>query len=124
MTLSDFLIETQAEVRAQMSDGSLYAELVFAEMVMQHLADVGMTFEPVVCHYQAEVGRGRAKLRITGYAVSEETYQLDLFVSLYDGAEALLPIPDSETTAAVEQCLRFLTLCASGKMAEVWNSAP
>lgn len=118
MTLSDFLIETQAEVRAQMSDGSPYAELVFAEVVMQHLADVGMTFDPVVCHYQAEVGRGRAKLRITGYAVSEETDQLDLFVSLYDGAEALLPIPDSETTTAVEQCLRFLTLCASGKMAE------
>ena len=90
MTLLDFLLETQAEVRAQMSEGSLFAELVFAEVVMQHLAEVGMTFEPVVCHYQAEVrgesGRGRAKLRITGYAVSEETDQLDLFVSLYDGA--------------------------------------
>jgi hypothetical protein len=71
MTLLDFLAETQAEVWAQMNEGSPYAELVFAEVVMQHLADVGMTFEPVVCHYQAEVGRGRAKLRITGYAVSE-----------------------------------------------------
>ena len=84
MTLSDFLLETQAEVRAQMSDGSPYAELVFVEVVMQHLADVGMTFDPVVCHYQAEVGRGRAKLRITGYAVSEDADQLDLFVSLYE----------------------------------------
>lgn len=84
MTLFDFLLETQAEVRAQMSDGSPYAELVFAEVVMQHLADVGMTFDPVVCHYQAEVGRGRAKLRITGYAVSEETDQLEALRFVYE----------------------------------------
>ena len=47
MTLQEFLSETQAEVRAQMSDGSPFAELVFAEVVMQHLADVGMTFDKI-----------------------------------------------------------------------------
>ena len=34
-----------------------YPELVFAEVVMQHMADVGMTFEPVVCHY-LHTGKG------------------------------------------------------------------
>lgn len=115
MQLEVFLRETQGEVRAQMNDGSPYAELVFAEVVMQHMAEIGMTFEPVVCHYQGRVGN--AVLRLTGYAMSDDADQLDLFVSLYDGVDELMPIPDSDTKLAVEQCLRFLTLCAEGKMA-------
>jgi len=115
MQLGEFLRETQGEVRAQMNDGSPYAELVFAEVVMQHMADIGMTFEPVVCHYQGRVGN--AVLRLTGYAMSDDADQLDLFVSLYEGVDELTPIPDSETKLAVEQCLRFLNLCAEGKMA-------
>ena len=49
--------------------------------------------------------------------MSEDADQLDLFVSLYDGVDELTPISDAETKAAVEQCLRFLMLCAEGKMA-------
>ena len=115
MDLSDFLRETQAQVRAQMSDGSLFAELVFSEIVMQHMAEIGMTFEPVACHFQGKIGN--AVLRLSGYALSEEQDQLDLFVSLYEGVDVPTPVPDSDTKIAVEQCLRFLTLCAEGKMA-------
>lgn len=112
--LVDFLGETQAEVRTGMSDGSPYAEMVFSELVMQHMAEVGMTFEPVVCHYQGKVGN--ANLRLSGYAMSDDADQLDLFVSLYGGVDELTPIPDSENLTALQQCLRFLTLCAEGKM--------
>ncbi len=115
MELSDFLRETQAEVRTQTNDGSPFAELSFSEIVMQHMAEIGMTFEPVVCHYQGRVGN--AILRLTGYAMSDDADQLDLFVSLYEGVDELTLIPDSETKAAAEQCLRFLALCAEGKMA-------
>ncbi|MFZ2208308.1 MAG: AIPR family protein [Porticoccaceae bacterium] len=115
MDLTDFLRDTQAEVRAQMGEGSPFAELVFSEIVMQHMADIGMTFEPVVCHFQGRVGN--ANLRLSGYAVSEEADQLDLFVSLYDGVDVPTSVPDADTKTAVEQCLRFLTLCAEGKMA-------
>jgi AIPR protein len=115
MDLSDFLRETQAQVRAQMSEGSPFAELVFSEIVMQHMAEIGMTFEPVACHVQGKIGN--AVLRLSGYALSEEQDQLDLFVSLYEGVDAPTPVPDSDTKVAVEQCLRFLTLCAEGKMA-------
>lgn len=115
MELADFLRETQAEVRAQMADGSPFAELVFSEVVMQHMADIGMTFEPVVCHYRGKVGN--AILRLTGYAMSDDIDQLDLFVSLYEGVDDPTPISESETKTAAEQCLRFLTLCAEGKMA-------
>lgn len=116
MELIDFLRETQSEVRAQMNDGFPYAELVFSEVVMQHMAEIGMTFEPDVCHFRGKVGN--AVLRLTGYAMSDDADQLDLFVSLYDEVDALSPITDTETKNAAEQCLRFLALCAEGKMAE------
>ena len=115
MELGDFLRETQAEIRAQMNEGTPFAELVFSEVVMQHMAEIGMTFEPVVCHYQGKVGN--ANLRLSGYAMSDEADQLDMFVSLYEGVDVPTPVPDAETKAAVEQCLRFLALCAERRMA-------
>ncbi|MEC3767270.1 AIPR family protein [Cupriavidus sp. SS-3] len=115
LNLSEFLRETQEAVRSQMRDGALYEELVFAGIVMDHMSEIGMTFEPVECHFEGKVGN--ANLRLSGYSVSDDSDQLDLFVSLYSGVDAPTPIPDSETKTAVEQCLRFLTHCAEGKMA-------
>lgn len=115
MNLTDFLRETQASVRSQMRDGALYEELVFSGIVMDHMSEIGMTFEPVECHFEGKFAS--ANLRLSGYAISEDLDQLDLFVSLYAGVDDPTPIPDSETKTAVGQCLRFLTLCAEGKMA-------
>lgn len=115
MNLPEFLRETQAAVRSQMRDGALYGELVFSGIVMDHMSDIGMTFEPVECYYEGKVGN--ANLRLSGYSLSEENDQIDLFVSLYANVDIPTPVPDSETKTAVEQCLRFLSLCAEGKMA-------
>jgi hypothetical protein len=128
MELEDFLRQTQAETKLQIADrlstsGSSYPypESVFAEVVMQHMFEVGMTFEPEVCHYASKVGN--ANLRLSGFAVSDDTDQLDLFVSIYDGVDTITPIPDSETKAAAEQCLRFLTRCAEGKLASTMDES-
>jgi hypothetical protein len=116
MELLDFLQETQTQVREQLSSGAPFAEMVFSEVVMQHMADAGMTFEPVeVCHFQGKIGN--AILRLSGYAMSDDADQLDLFVSLYSDVDEIVHVPDEETRTAVEQCLRFLSLCAEGKMA-------
>ena len=115
MELPEFLRETQAAVRAQIREGALYEELVFCGIVMDHMSDIGMTFEPVECYFEGKVGN--SNLRISGYAISEDKDQLDLFVSHYANAENLENIADSETKTAAEQCLRFLSLCADGKMA-------
>jgi len=119
--LEDFLKQTQAEVRSEIGDqlgrpGSIYPypESVFAEVVMQHMSEIGMTSEPVVCHYSARIGN--ANLRLSGYAVSDDADQLDLFVSLYDGVDEITLIPDSKTKTAAEQCLRFLTKCVQGRL--------
>lgn len=116
MTLQEFLQETLAQVRSQMTDGSLFEEIVFSEIVMKHMSEVGMTFEPVTCYYKGKVGNGT--LRLSGYALSEDGDQVDLFVSLYVGSNDISSISDAETKNAAEQCLRFLRLCAEGKATE------
>lgn len=116
MTLDEFLAEMRADIAAQMSEGSPFAELVFCEVVMQHLLDAGMTFEPVVCHFQGKVGN--ANLRLSGYAKSDDADQLDLFVSLYEGFETLTPVQDQESKTAAQQCVRFLELCATGRLVD------
>jgi hypothetical protein len=128
MELVDFLAQTQAEVRSEIgerlgsSDDSYpYPESVFAEVVMQHMSEIGMTFDPVVCHYTAKVSN--ANLRLSGYAISEEADQLDLFVSLYDGVDEVTSIPDSQTKAAAEQCLRFLAKCVQGRLASTMDQS-
>ena len=60
----------------------------------------------------------RTGLRLSGYSLSDEGDQLDLFVSLYDNVDVPTPVPDAETLTAAEQCLRFLKFCAEGKMAQ------
>ncbi|GAB6059123.1 AIPR family protein [Desulfonatronum parangueonense] len=128
MELIDFLAQTQAEVRSEIGErlGSSeetypYPESVFAEVVMQHMSEIGMTFDPVVCHYTAKVGN--ANLRLSGYAISEEADQLDLFVSLYDGVDEVTAVPDSQTKLAAEQCLKFLVKCAQGRLASTMDQS-
>jgi hypothetical protein len=128
MELEEFLRQTQAEVQAEIGDrlgqsgeAYPYPESVFAEIVMQHMSDVGMTFEPEVCHYEAKVGN--AKVRLSGFAISEDEEQLDLFVSLYAGVDTVTPVSDTETKTAAEQCLRFLAKCAEGKLAETMDES-
>jgi hypothetical protein len=122
MELDEFLLQTQDDVRAEIGErltssvgASPYHESVFSEIVMQHMADVGMTFPDYhICHYTAKIAN--ANLRLSGYAFSEEADQLDLFVCIYSGSDAVISISDSETKTAAEQCFRFLTNCVSGKL--------
>lgn len=115
MELQEFLTQIQSDVREQMADGLPFADKCFAEIVMQHMAEAGMTFEPSTCDFEGKFGN--ANLRLSGFAMSDDGDQLDLFVSLYEGVNEVTPIADAECKQAAEQCLRFLKLCAEGKMA-------
>jgi hypothetical protein len=121
MELIEFLCKTQHEVREEMAsraaepgEATPFPELVFTEVVTRHMAEIGMTFEPQICHYSARVGEGI--LRLSGYALSDDLDQLDLYVSLYEGCEEVVGVPDAETTRAAEQCSRFLNQCVSGAL--------
>lgn len=123
MDIQEFLRQTQAEVRTEVAERMTlagtdypYQELVFAEIVMQHMSEIGMTFEPVICHYSAKIRN--ANLRLSGYAVSDDADQIDLFVSLYTGVDEIVMVSDSETKIAAEQCLRFIAECSKGTLAK------
>lgn len=129
MDLSDFLRQTLNEVRAEIAErmGTIdaaypYPESVFAEIVMRHMSEVGMTFEdPTVCHFERTVGN--AILRLNGWALSEESDQLDLFVCLYAGSDELSSVPDSETQQAAVRCLNLLARCVDGRLARNLDSS-
>jgi len=119
MTLEEFLAQTQSDVRSQVSDrmvaGSyVTADAAFTEIVMAHMAEIGMTFDPRVLHVERKVGA--ATLRLSGFAVSDDADQIDLFVSIYGGLDTVEPIPDAEIKAAAEQCLRFLAKAVEGRL--------
>ena len=123
MTLEEFLLQTHADVRTETGNrlGTLqneypYAELIFAEIVMQHLSDIGMTFEPQMCHFNGKLGN--ALLHLTGYALSDDSEQIDFIVTIYDGSDHIETITDADTKAAAEQCLRFVSKCADGKLSQ------
>ncbi|MDE2107227.1 MAG: AIPR protein, partial [Patescibacteria group bacterium] len=90
-------------------------ELVFAELVMEHVADAGICEVPTVCHWSGKVGNTR--LRITGYTLSSDETALDLFVTHYFGADELNDLRDSDAIATASEGVRFLFRAASGNLA-------
>ena len=128
MELAEFLLQTRADIKEEIADRMSvsggeypYEEKIFTEIVMNHMANIGMAFEPEQCHYERTIGN--ARLRLGGYAVSEDADQLDLFVSLYADVETVTPIADRETKTAAEQCLRFLKRCAEGRLASTMDQS-
>lgn len=126
MELVDFLRQTQQQVRDETVERGIeggeaaFPELLFTEIVTRHMADIGMTFDPEVCAYDARVGSGlgSGNVRLSGFAVSEDNEQLDLYVSDYEGLDEIVDIPNAEAQKAAEQCLRFLSMCVEGKLAK------
>lgn len=126
MELVEFLRQTQQQVRDETVERGIEAgeaafpELLFTEIVTRHMADIGMTFDPEVCAYDAKVGGGQGSgiVRLSGFAVSEDNQQLDLYVSDYEGLDDIVDIPNAEAQKAAEQCLRFLSMCVEGKLAK------
>lgn len=90
-------------------------ELVFAEMVMQHVAEADFCAEPTVCHWSGKVGN--AKLRISGYVLSSDETALDLFVTHYFGTDELSELGKQDILNTANECFRFV-LCASERKLE------
>ncbi len=123
MELKDFLSKLYDEINAEITDRLAnpsesfpYPENIFAEKVMGHMFDIGMTFDAIPCYFDEKISN--AKVKLNGYAVSDDADQLDLFICIFDNKNELTNITDTDTKNAAEQCIRFLTLCAEGKLAK------
>ena len=113
----NFRSDLQATIaeRVEAGEGPFPSEeLVFAEMVMEHVAEAGISDSPTVCHWSGKVGN--AKLRITGFSQSSDETALDLFVTHYFGTEELNELRDSDAAATASEGVRFLFRAASGTL--------
>ncbi|ESX31582.1 AIPR protein [Mesorhizobium sp. LSHC440B00] len=121
MSLDDFhrdyrsdILATVAE-RVASDEGPFPSEeLIFAEMVMEHISQVGISESPTICHWNGTIGN--AKLRITGYALSSDETALDLFVTHYFGTDILNELKDAEAAATAGEGVKFLLKAASGNL--------
>src|SRR6185312_17457891 len=69
-------------------------EVMFAEIVMEHVAEANISDTPTECYWNGTIQN--AKLRITGYALSSDETALDLFVTHYFGTDDLKDLRDSD----------------------------
>ena len=88
MELIDFFHQLQYEIKSSISDSLEtdseypFPEFIFTDHMIQHMIAAGMTFDQAArCYYSGK--SGNAHLKISGYALSEEADQLDLFIALY-----------------------------------------
>ncbi len=89
-------------------------ELVYAELVMDDINQAGISETPTVCHWVGNVGN--AKLRISGFSVSDDETRIDLFLTHYIGSDQLQQLKDSEIKLAAKQTVNFALSCARGKL--------
>lgn len=91
-------------------DGGDFSENAFVDVVAEHLAEIGMLENPVVCFHDGRVGQGI--VRLNGYAVSDDGERLDLLVALYGGTGEPRTVTAAEVTRAGAQAARALVSAA------------
>jgi len=129
MELLEFFLDIQKSVADEISarvelpgETFPFSSLVFTEIVCKHMAECGMTHDqPEISNFDAKVGKSNG--RLTGFSISEDLDQIDLFVTVFCDTTEIVNIPDSVTTKAAEQCLRFLAGCVDGTLAKTMDAS-
>lgn len=115
MGITDFYVNLKNEIKAehnrQLSDGSslyAYEEIVYLENALTFLYDNRMIIDEYeLCYYDSTYRN--ARIKIHGYAFSEDATQLELYVCQYSNNDEIENISKSEIeNTAAKPCLRFL----------------
>lgn len=126
------LVEFFQNMRSRIQDGvtdrietgditNAGAERIFAEIMMEHLADAGICEEARVVNYDARVGN--ANIKMNGYALDDELTQLDLFVSLFLDADELQNVSGSSIQTIARQGIQFLLNAARGRLSRLMENS-
>lgn len=103
------------EVRDQAlgdSAGAEFTENAFVEIVSEHLAEIGMLDNPVVCFHQGRFGAGG--VRLNGYAVPDDGERIDLLVAIFEGGADQRTVPTADVARIGGQAARALQAAARG----------
>lgn len=90
-----------------------FREEAFTEVFIEYLAETGAISDGTVCHFERTIARNN--VRVDGYFHDEdEDDRLDLFISIYTGAETPAPVSRDDVTRAVKGAARFYEAAIKG----------
>jgi hypothetical protein len=92
--------------------GAEFTENAFVEIVTDHLAEIGMLDNPVVCFHQGRFGTGG--IRLNGYAIPDDGERLDLIVAICDGEPEQRTVPTADISRIAGQAARAIQAAARG----------
>lgn len=107
--LSSFAFVLLEEVRTRAlgdAEGAEFTENAFVETVSEHLAEIGMIDNPVVCFHQGRLDAGG--IRLNGYAIPDDGERIDLLVAIFDGSVETRTIQTADLTRVAGQAARAL----------------
>ena len=112
-----FAARTNEEVRDRAATGhtdtgNVYSENIFTELVMEHLASIGMVDAAQVCHHEGL--HGRSAIKINGFALNDDQDQLDLFTTVFVDTAEPRNIAREDITRATDRAVRFFEASAGG----------
>lgn len=94
------------------SAGAEFTENAFVEIVSEHLAEIGMLDNPVVCFHQGRFGAGG--VRLNGYATPDDGERLDLLVALFEDGTDQRTVSSADISRIGGQAARALQAAARG----------
>lgn len=83
-----------------------FSENAFVQVVSEHLAEIGMLEDPVVCYHSGNVGAG--VVRLNGFAATDDAERIDLLVAIHDGSGQPSSVPSTDISRAASQAARAL----------------
>jgi len=83
-----------------------FTENAFVQVVTDHLAEIGMLEDPVVCYHTAPLGAGF--IRLNGYAVPDDVDRIDLFVAVHDSTNQGRSVTSADVSRVAGQAARAL----------------
>jgi hypothetical protein len=118
--IAEFAASLAVEVKDRAlgtADGAEFMENSFVEVVAEHLAEIGMLDNPVVCFHQGRFGAGG--VRLNGYAIPEDAERIDLLVAIFDGGPEQRTVPSAEVARIAGQAARAIQSAARGTHEEM-----
>jgi AIPR protein len=89
------------------AEGAHFRETAFVEIVADHLEEIGMLDNPVICYHQALVGK--AFIRLDGYAVPEDQERLDLLTAIFGDSGKPQSVSSEEVLKCASQAVRAIS---------------
>jgi hypothetical protein len=83
-----------------------FTENAFVQLVGEHLAEIGMLEDPVICYHTGNVGSGL--VRLNGYAVTDDADRIDLLVAIHGGGGPPRTVSSAEVARVAGQAARAL----------------